>query len=166
MQWRPFLLVCAIIFVFALSAPTLQAADAPAIPEPTGQAVADYITKVSPFETWGRMPGTTPFRAGKAPHGELQNVYVNDIAMQAINAGTLPMPDGSIIVKDNFNKDKQRMAITIMYKRAGYNPEGGDYFWLRLGPDMKPMVEGKLAACERCHIPAKSTDYLLLYPKK
>lgn len=162
-----FILCCAgILGMLLFSSALIQAADSVPMPEATGQAVADFITKTSPYEKWSLVPGTTPFRAGKSPHGALQNVYANDIAMKAFAAGTLPMPDGSIIVKDNFNAEKQRVGLTIMYKKAGFNPEGHDYFWLRLDADKKPVMEGKLASCAGCHAQASATDLLVLYPAR
>ena len=168
MRLRHRLILCSagILGVLLLSSALLQAAGSAPMPEATGRAVAEFITKTSPYEKWSLVPGTTRFRDGKSPHGTFQNVYANDIAMKAFAEGTLPMPDGSIIVKDNFNADKQRVGLTIMYKKAGFNPAGNDYFWLRLDAEKKPAQEGKLASCAGCHARAAATDLIVLYPTR
>jgi hypothetical protein len=71
------------------------------------------------------------------------------------------MPDGAIIVKENYGDDKKTMvAITTMYKVKGYNPEAGDWFWAEYGPDGKEMASGKVGACIDCHGKQKAAHYL------
>jgi hypothetical protein len=64
------------------------------------------------------------------------------------------------VVKENYNADKQLTSVTIMNKIKGYNPEGGDWFWVRFSPDSKVTDEGKVAMCLGCHAVAKENDYI------
>lgn len=157
-------------FVILISATALPAADSapPAsAPEATGQAVMEYLTKVSPYQQWPLVPGTTAFREGQEPHGQLQNVHANAIAMKGFEAKANPMPEGTMIVKETYTRDKKLQTINVMYKKTGFNPEAGDYFWARFSPDWKVMAEGKIAGCIRCHTPAKDTkDFIILSPIK
>ena len=106
-------------------------------------------------------------REGKEPHGARQNVRANDVAIQGFAAESGPMPEGTMIVKENFNADKVLQGYTVMYKKLGYNPAAGDYFWASLGPDMKVKAEGKLAGCISCHTQASGAkDYIILSPRK
>ncbi|PKN08127.1 MAG: hypothetical protein CVU73_09745, partial [Deltaproteobacteria bacterium HGW-Deltaproteobacteria-8] len=57
-------------------------------------------------------------------------------------------------------------AVTVMYKKKGFNPEAGDYMWLKYGPDMKIMAQGKADMCIQCHGSAKANDYIFLAPLK
>ena len=76
------------------------------------------------------------------------------------------MPEGAIIVKENYGKDqKTLMAITPMYRVKGYNPEGGDWFWGKYGPDGKIMASGKPKGCIQCHAAKKDNDWLFTEPK-
>ena len=55
------------------------------------------------------------------------------------------MPDGAIIVKENYGKDKEKlMAITQMYLKKGCNPDAGDWFWAKYGPEGEVMSSGKV----------------------
>jgi hypothetical protein len=63
-----------------------------------------------------------------------------------------PMPDGAIIVKENYGENKEKlMAVTPMYKKKGYNPDAGDWFWAKYGPKGKVMTAGKVEGCINCH---------------
>ena len=42
------------------------------------------------------------------------------------------MPDGAIIVKENYTAKGELQANTVMYKKSGYNPEHNDWFWLKV----------------------------------
>lgn len=154
--------LCAVLLL-----PTaLTAADMGKMPAADGQALLDYIIKTDPYGKWDLMPGTTKMRPGKEPHGALQNVYVNKLALKAINDKAGTMPDGAIIVKENYMPDKKLAAVTVMYKKKGYNPGAGDYMWLKYGPDLKIMVQGKAEPCIQCHTQAKANDYVVLAPLK
>jgi len=125
-----------------------------------GKALWDYLKKEDYAKNWKMLPGTTAFYAGKEPHGALLTTYVNKIAYDAIMGKQGMLPDGSIIVKENYSPDKKLGALTVMYKVKGYNPQAGDWFWVKYLPDGKVAVEGKVEACINCHTMAKATDYI------
>jgi len=131
-----------------------------------GMSLMRHILKTDPYMKWDLMPGTTRMRQGKEPHGALQNVYVNKLAFKAITAKAGALPDGAIIVKENYTADGKLGAVTVMSKRKGYNPDAGDYLWLKYGPDMKIMAQGKADPCIKCHTAAKDNDYVMLAPLK
>ena len=102
---------------------------------------------------------------GQSPHGAHLKLYANDIAYNAAKNG-MPMPDGAILVKENYGKDKSTlMAITPMYKASGYNPGAGDWFWAKYGPDGKAMAAGKIDSCISCHEQMGGGDYVVTEPK-
>ncbi|MHC1752767.1 cytochrome P460 family protein [Humidesulfovibrio sp.] len=131
-----------------------------------GMALMMHITKTDPYKKWDLMPGTTKMRQGSEPHGALQNVYVNKLAMKAFTEKAGALPDGAIIVKENYMTDGKLGAVTVMSKKKGYNPEAGDYLWLKYGADMKIQAEGKAAMCISCHTNAKGNDFVMLAPLK
>jgi len=125
-----------------------------------------HITKTDPYVKWNLMPGTTRMRQGLEPHGALQNVYVNKLAMKAFKDKAGSLPDGAIIVKENYTPDGKLAAVTVMNKKKGYNPEAGDYLWLKYTPDMKIQAQGKADPCIKCHAKAKDNDWVVLAPLK
>ncbi|HWR05052.1 MAG TPA: cytochrome P460 family protein [Humidesulfovibrio sp.] len=131
-----------------------------------GAALLMHITKTDPYVKWDLMPGTTRMRQGMEPHGALQNVYVNKLALKAITGKAGMLPDGAIIVKENYTKDGKLAAVTVMNKKKGYNPDAGDYLWLKFTPDMKIQAQGKADPCIKCHAKAKDNDWVMLAPLK
>lgn len=79
-------------------------------------------------------------------------------------------PNGSVVVKENYSPDKKLMAITVMQRSAGYDPEHGNWYYAKYLPDgtidktppeMKSMpVAGKFSMCIDCHGGAGGDDYL------
>lgn len=119
-----------------------------------------YITKTSPYTKWAFFEDHQDMQPGKAPHGPFHKVYVNDILT---NAEGTPVPEGSIVVKESYNEQKQKTAITVMYKIEGYNPEGGDWWWARYSTEGKGGPAGKLQMCIGCHQAKKANDYIFVH---
>ena len=79
------------------------------------------------------------------------------------------LPNGSIIVKENYGQDKETlMAITVMYRTAGFDPQNNDWYWIKFNPDGsvartpdaeggKPIA-GRFASCIECHRSAGGGD--------
>jgi len=82
------------------------------------------------------------------------------VALKAAHDGK-PMPEGAIIVKENYGKDKKTlMAVTPMYRIKGYNPEGGDWYWAKYGADGTVLKAGKVKGCIDCHSVQKTKDWI------
>jgi hypothetical protein len=129
------------------------------LPAAEGKAVHQYITQTSPYEQWALWPGKDKLYKGTEPHGALLTTYVNEAALQALKEKA-PLPEGSIIVKENYMPDKKLAAVTVMYKKSGFNPQAGDFFWLKYAPDGKIEDEGKAGMCIGCHSTAQGSDFL------
>lgn len=123
-------------------------------------AVWKEITETSDYTKWSFWPDHKGMQPGKAPHGPFHKVYVNDLAL---NAKTVPFPDGAIVVKENYSKEKKLAAITIMKKIKGYNPEGGDWYWVKYSPEGKADKAGKVQGCIKCHGAHKMNDYVFVH---
>jgi hypothetical protein len=70
------------------------------------------------------------------------------------------MVNNSIILKENYAPNKKLMAVTVMYKVKGYNPNDGDWFWVKYDRNFKVLSEGKVPDCLGCHRTVKNNDYL------
>ncbi len=120
-----------------------------------GKSLYSYITNESNYKEWQMWPGTSEFYPGNTPHGALLTTYVTDDAFTAIESRDGNLPDGSVIVKENYLTDKTLAALTVMYKEAGYDPENNDWFWARYAPNGTVLGEGKISGCIDCHIKPK-----------
>jgi hypothetical protein len=130
------------------------------MPATEGKALYEYITKTSPYQQWSLWPGKEKLYPGTEPHGALLTTYVNKPALKGIKEQEGKLADGAIIVKENYMPDKMLAAVTVMYKKSGYNPQAGDYFWLKFTPDGKIEAEGKVEMCIGCHRAAQKGDFL------
>jgi hypothetical protein len=119
------------------------------------------------YKNWAPEPGKSgDIYKGQSPHGAFLKVYMNRTA-----AGRpQELPHGSILVKENYGKDKKTlMAVTVMYRNKGYDKDHNDWYWVKYNPDgtvaktppekgSKPIA-GRFPSCIACHEGADGNDY-------
>ncbi len=127
------------------------------------------IQEIKGYDKWDFFPGLKVdkdgFVEGQKPHGKYIRVFVNK--KDDLNGY------GSIIIKENYTaKDKGSLkTITLMKKIKGYDDKFGDWFWLRLKPDMTVdsmkgnKLRGKVQVCGKCHSNAGGGDFIYLNDK-
>ena len=149
------------------SSPQVAAAPAVEMPDTTGAAVWGYLQAVGYRESFSLWPETSELYTGREPHGMLLTTYVNDVARQALTTGASAMPEGAIVVKENYMPDSTFAAVTVMYKVTGYNPEHADWFFTKHFPSGELFampngmaMEGRLPGCQNCHLGRRDNDYL------
>jgi hypothetical protein len=130
------------------------------MPGADAEALWTYLTKVDPYTQWKFWPDHEGMQPGNAPHGPKHKVYVNS---QALESPGVPVLAGSIQVKESYNKKEKLKAITVMYKISGYNPDGGDWFWVRYSTSGKVGASGKIKSCIGCHEAAAENDYVFVH---
>jgi hypothetical protein len=135
------------------------------LPKPEGKGFIEYLNKAK-YQEWALFPGKGKLYEGRHPHGAYLTTYVNDKALKALQERAGALPDGAIIVKENYTPEKKLAAVTAMYRVKGYNPEAGDWFWIKYAPDGKIEAEGKVAMCIGCHARAQGSDFLFTNDKK
>jgi hypothetical protein len=134
----------------------------------TVNAADVYAMMTEGMSTYVLFPGTAEMIPGKSPHGAFVTILVNDVALKSIEAKNATFDDGSLIVKKNYGPDKAFGAYTIMYKAAGYYPDGGDWYWAKYdeagvsdleGEAVKAMFVEKGEGCIACHAQVKDMDW-------
>ncbi len=163
---RSVLFLAFLAFSAAPVVPAAAGGESVAMPAPNGKDLWSYLTTVKYEQSFTLWPGKGKLYKGTEPHGALLTTYVNKPALEAIQGKKGTMPAGAIVVKENYKPDKKLAAITVMYKVAGYNPEAGDWFWVKVDPDGKVLAEGKVAGCLGCHGKAKGNDFLFTGERK
>jgi len=122
--------------------------------------------KSANYTSWNGPNGTPPdFQEGQSPHGALIKVYLSPHTAADANG----LPAGSVIVKENYSPDKKLMAITVMHRSPGYDPQHGDWYYAKYmpngmiattPPEMKSMpIAGKFKMCVECHSAADGNDF-------
>ena len=118
------------------------------------------------YTKWNGVGGAPPaFEVGESPHGALIKTYVSAKAATDLKN----LPNGSVVVKENYSPDKRLMAITVMHRSKGYDPKNGDWYYAKYMPDgkiaktppeMKSMpIAGKFKMCIECHSGAGGNDF-------
>jgi hypothetical protein len=129
------------------------------------QKLWGYLVRAK-YRNWAPVPGKSDgMYEGESPHGAFLKMYLNRRAAGSANA----LPDGSMVIKENYKPDKTIAAVTVMYKNKGYNPAAGDWYWIKYNPDgtvaEKPMptgnmrLAGKVGGCIDCHGDADGGDF-------
>jgi hypothetical protein len=106
--------------------------------------------------------------------GHIRIITGNEIAVNALRAGTKPLPDGSVLAKVAWKAEKHPsfpvatepgafVQVEFMVKDAKkYRDTGGWGFARFVGNDLKPYGKdaGFVSECFGCHTPVASNDYL------
>lgn len=144
------------------------------LPDTDAAAVMEYVNETNPYTAWGTWPSdewnnfNTNLVSG-APHGNVVRIYVNEIALEAADGFNNELPEGSMIVKENYvGNDPENPgeldALTIMYKVDGFNADANDWFWVKAKPDGSQIdAEGAVDGCIGCHSQEGHQDYVLRY---
>lgn len=104
------------------------------------------------YQSWARAPGYAERRTSSAPHGDEVEIFVNDVAEQALaGSGLEAWPVGTIIAKDGY-EDGELSLIAAMEKR-----EDG-WYWAEWDGAGDSIYSGKPAICIDCH--ATGDDYV------
>ncbi len=164
--------VSAVGYQFAVTSPAKAQSGTKVPPQKAGPVETrfwDWLVHAN-YRHWAPGPGQhhDKFLPGEAPHGALLKLYCNRTAA----ANPKDMPPGSVIVKENFSEDKKLLAITVMYRSKGYDPEHHDWWWAKYMPDgtvAKAPKEkggmklvGKVRGCIMCHSGADGKDFAFL----
>lgn len=154
------IIMSALVIVAGMVAGSMALAE---MPGPDPAALWTYITKDSPYAKWSFWPDHQGMQPGRAPHGPLHKVYVND---RALNSAGPPLQYGSILVKESYDADKTLGAITVMYKVNAYNPGDGDWFWVKYSLDGTADTFGKPKGCIGCHGVRADNDFVTTHEFK
>ena len=136
------------------------------------QRASNLWSTMSGYRSWPSYPGLDGFQEGQSPHGKFLKYHINSAAS---NNHRHPGA-GSIIIKENYMSASPSAlgAITVMEKVPGYDPENGDWFWVKFAPDGSVMknpkgmslagrvAKGMKQGCIACHANAGGGDFLFI----
>ena len=104
------------------------------------------------YRSWARGPGYETRQSSNAPHGGAVDIYVNDVAAEALaGSGLAAWPDGTLIVKDGFDGSDLEL-VAAMEKREG------KWFWAEWDAEGSADYSGEPEVCTDCHKGGK--DYV------
>ncbi|MBU2787645.1 cytochrome P460 family protein [Acidithiobacillus sp. VAN18-1] len=73
-------------------------------------------------------------------------------------------PNGSLLVKENYTKDKKLASITAMLKLQGYDPADRNWVMAAYDPTGKVLAFGKVGSCIACHDMVHKQDLVFAPP--
>lgn len=132
------------------------------IKEASGKILYDRISVESNYKNYNFMPGQEGLQPGQSPHGVYHKIYVNKTFLDSIPNSDKIAPNGSIIIKENYNLNKEFDKLTVMAKIEGYAPETNNWFWAVYSPSGEVLVEGSPTGCISCHSGMKDNDYVIV----
>lgn len=140
---------------FALAILALTTAGCTFFGKPIGQDKVQANTlqqEIADYKSWKTPDWVEGFNESVHPLPEYVKYYVNDIGMKDIDEPA----NGTIIVKEQFDQDKQFIGLTVMKKVEGYDPENKDWYWAIADTDARVTNAGRLnsvwtSSCIDCH---------------
>jgi hypothetical protein len=134
--------------------------------EPSSET-REVLQEIVGYSSWSEFEATKARPVSEGHMNMFVQAYYNEVAGQAMQDGTLPLPDGSVLVKEAYMtaSDAAPMALTIMSKRSG------SWYWAQVTPDGDLMLmngmplEGRnVEMCIGCHTSAASDNDLVATP--
>jgi len=134
----------------------------PPLPLATGASLQGYLDSQDYHEAWSLYPGKGRLYAPQvsSPHGALLTTYLNGVANETIQNKQGVLPEGSIIVKENYLPDGTFVGVTAMYKVKGFDPPTNDWFWVKWSGKGTIKQEGKVEGCISCHGTKRDNDFI------
>ena len=157
------LFTCGVLACVAAAGSAIAAPPAPH--EVTVPAPAALFKEVKALMAYGKLlPGSHLYMYGArmADYYTIDRANALAIASTAAHgvAGVKRFPDGSLLIKENFDQHKRLQTITAMLKLPGYDAQDRNWVMAAYKPDGSPLFYGKVASCINCHAIARNTDFV------
>lgn len=139
-----------------LSVAVISIAGCTFLGKPVGQDKAEANTleqEIADYRSWKKPEFYEEgFFESEHPLPEYVKYYINDIAHDSFEKPA----DGAVFVKEQFNKDKELIGLTVMKKIEGYDPENNDWYWAIADKSARVTNAGRLNStwtsnCIDCH---------------
>ncbi len=132
-------------------------------PKASSSNIWKHIKKSDPYVEYAFMPGKEGLYKPVNPHGYWMQTFINEEALESIEDKRKTFKDGSIIVSENYSKEKELSYILVMFKDKGYNSKSGDWFWAQFDITGEPVQEAKPVQCISCHSEREEADFVFSY---
>lgn len=120
------------------------------------------IKRGAAYNTWTVLSRGKTDDGIQNPHSTISKTYVDKTG----SADTADLPIGSILVREDYDAERNRTSISVMYRVKDYDKEHGNWYYLRYLEDGSlarangKSVAGRVASCIECHTKAKGKDFV------
>lgn len=119
------------------------------------------VKKDAAYNTWAVIKPDASAEGVENPHSASSKTYANKVAAE--DSKGLPM--GSILIREDYDANRKRQSISVMYRIKDYDKDHGNWYWIKYlengtvarGTDNKPIA-GKVTSCIECHGKAGGKD--------
>lgn len=119
------------------------------------EAAADLFDRIAERSSWARAPGYPETSPSSSPHGDEVDIFINDVAAQALSEATEDLwPDGTIIAKDGY--EDGTLVFTVVMEK-----QGDAWFWAEYDGEGETLYSGEPDVCVDCH--ASGRDFVLSF---
>jgi hypothetical protein len=169
-RWLAVVLVVGSLLVFGVGCGEEEEAGTAQEVNEDVQHARGLWTQIEGYAEWTQPEDFQGWQEGQSPHGAILKYYVNGTAEQSLT------DDGAVIVKENYSEQSAGAlkSVTVMQKRAGYDPETENWFYVKYSPEGEVMENPKgmklaglvgkdgTEGCVPCHETAGGGDYLFM----
>lgn len=121
------------------------------------------VKKDAAYNTWKSLARQKADDGIENPHGDISRTYANKIASDDATA----LPNGSILVREDYDDKGKRKSISVMYRVKDYDKDHGNWYWFTYQENgsiarntEKKAIAGKVASCVDCHTKANGKDFV------
>jgi hypothetical protein len=150
--------------VAALTRVSLAATPAPGPMALWQKVQALRVAHARMLESRAYQPGS---RTVDAYTVDLANPLANEAIRKAGGVAKVRRyPNGTLLVKENFDLHRRAVGITAMLKLPGYDPADRNWVMAAYTPAGKLIAYGKVPACIACHTMVSKQDFVFAPPPK
>ncbi|MBS1985405.1 MAG: cytochrome P460 family protein [Bdellovibrionales bacterium] len=141
-----------------------QRATRPQTPEEFYSSFWSFIVKKdAAYNTWNVIKPESLAEGVENPHSTISKTYASKSA--ADDPKEFPM--GSILIREDYDANRKRQSISVMYRIKDYDKDHGNWYWIKYlengtvarGTDNK-AIAGKVTTCIECHGKARGKDFV------
>ncbi len=120
-------------------------------------------------KTHAIMPESTPYQVGSRTVDPYTTDLANTAAKDSIQkaGGILKVTryrEGSLVVKENYNRHKQLVGVTAMLKVENFDSIDRNWVMAAYDPTGKVLAFGKVGSCIACHVIVRKQDMVFAPP--
>ena len=150
--------------IAALTRVSLAATPAPGPMALWQKVQALRVAHARMLESRAYQPGS---RTVDAYTVDLANPLANEAIRKAGGVAKVRRyPNGTLLVKENFDLHRRAVGITAMLKLPGYDPADRNWVMAAYTPAGKLIAYGKVPACIACHTMVSKQDFVFAPPPK
>jgi hypothetical protein len=114
-----------------------------------------------------------PFSHAFQPGSRTVDVFTTDLSNQSASTtittarsvqAVTRYPNGSLLVKKNYNAQHQLTGVTAMLKLSGYDAANRNWVMAAYSPAGKSVAFGKITSCDACHAMVTKSDFVFAPP--